>query len=324
MPKHLRPISHEDRLSVVDHLDELRSRLIVCVSVLAVAFGICFWQSSHLLNVLNSPLTHLNKSARDELGGTTNNEVAERKGLLGASVDLQLLATQTDLSNSDSAIIAAAANQLTQAAKALPKKTNGVTPVALGVGEPFTTSVKVAFYFAVLFTLPLLLYEIFAFVVPALEGREKRVVVPLLITAPALFFSGVVFTYLVILPAAIKFLQGYNASHFQALVQASAVYSFEVLTMGGVGLAFEMPLILLGARAIGVINGRTLTTHWRYAILVIAIIAAALPGADPVTTALETAPLVILYVVSIILLRFFDRKAARQEAADLASGLTDL
>ena len=222
MPKHVRPIGHDDRLSVVDHLDELRTRLFVSVGVLVVVFGICFWQSGHLLNVLNRPLTHLNKSARDELGGTTNNEVSERKGLLAAAADLHLLATQTSLTAADSALIEAASSQLNRAGVALPKKTNGVTPVALGVGEPFTTSLKVSFYFALLITAPLLLYEIFAFVVPALDERERKTVVPLLVIAPLLFFAGVVFTYLIILPAAIKFLQGYNASHFQALVQASA------------------------------------------------------------------------------------------------------
>jgi sec-independent protein translocase protein TatC len=118
-----------------------------------------------------------------------------------------------------------------------------------------------------------------------------------------------------VLPAAIKFLQGYNASQFQALVQASPLYSFEVLTMGAIGLAFEMPLVLLGLRAIGVIDGNTLTRHWRYAIVIIAVIAAAMPGADPVTTGLETAPLVILFLVSIVLLKAADRRAVRRAAA---------
>ena len=142
---------------------------------------------------------------------------------------------------------------------------------------------------------------------------------PILIAAPALFFAGVIFSYLVVLPAAIKFLQGYNSSHFQSLVQAGPLYSFEVLTMGAIGLAFEMPLFLLGLRAAGVINGGTLTKHWRYAAVIIAVVAAAMPGADPVTTGLETAPLVILYLASIVLLRALDRRAARREAAEPAA-----
>ena len=140
---------------------------------------------------------------------------------------------------------------------------------------------------------------------------------PIMIVAPLLFLAGAVFTYLVVLPAAVKFLQGYNSTQFQSLVQAKPLYSFEVMTMAAIGLAFEMPLFLLGLRAAGVINGRTLTTHWRYASVIIAVIAAAMPGADPVTTGLETAPLVILFLVSIVLLRLADRRDARRAAAEL-------
>jgi sec-independent protein translocase protein TatC len=324
MPKHLRPIGHEDRLSVVDHLDELRSRLFVCFGVLAVVFAVCFWQSGHLLKALNNPLNHLDKTARNHISGTTGDQVNERKGLIGAANDLNLLARQSDLSNRDSALIEAASGQLTAAAKALPKTTPGVVPITTNVGEPFTTTLTVCFYFSLLISLPVLLYEIFAFVVPALEDREKAVVTPILVIAPLLFFAGVVFTYLIVLPAAIKFLQGYNSSHFNALVQAKPLYSFEVLTMGAIGLAFEMPLVLLGLRAIGLITGDTLTTHWRYAVVILAVVAAAMPGADPVTTGLETAPLVVLFLASIVLLKIADRRAARREAQELASGVGGL
>ena len=87
-----------------------------------------------------------------------------------------------------------------------------------------------------------------------------------------------VFTYIIVLPAAVKFLQGYNSSQFDNLVQAKPLYSFEVVTMGAIGLAFQLPLMLLGLRQLGVINGSTLTRHWRYATVIIAVIAAAMPG----------------------------------------------
>jgi sec-independent protein translocase protein TatC len=92
--------------------------------------------------------------------------------------------------------------------------------------------------------------------------------------------------------------------------------------MAAIGFAFEMPLVLLGLRALGVINGSTLTRHWRYATVIIAIIAAAMPGADPVTTGLETAPLVILFLASIVLLKIADRRAARREALEEQDGPT--
>ncbi len=140
-----------------------------------------------------------------------------------------------------------------------------------------------------------------------------------MIAAPVLFVIGVVFTYLVVLPPAVRFLQGYNANQFQALVQAKPLYSFEVLTMAAIGLAFQMPIGLFGLRQLGMINGSTLTRHWRYATVIIAVIAAAMPGADPVTTALETAPLVILFLASIVLLKFADRREAKRAANELAS-----
>ena len=75
MPRRLRPIGHNDRLSIVDHLDELRSRLIVCLSVLVVVFGVCFAESPpHLLNVLNAPLAHLSKTARNHISGVTGDQ----------------------------------------------------------------------------------------------------------------------------------------------------------------------------------------------------------------------------------------------------------
>ena len=148
--------------------------------------------------------------------------------------------------------------------------------------------------------------------IPALSPHEKRAVVPVMIAAPVLFLVGVAFTFLVVMPPAVKFLQGYNSNNFQALVQAKPLYSFEVLTMAAVGLAFQMPLGLLGLQRAGIINGTTLTRHWRYAIVIIAVLAAAMPGADPVTTALETAPLVVLFLASIVLLRIVDRRDAKR------------
>jgi sec-independent protein translocase protein TatC len=89
--------------------------------------------------------------------------------------------------------------------------------------------------------------------------------------------------------------------------------------MASIGLAFQLPLGLLGLHRIGVINGSTLTRHWRYAVLGIAIIAAMMPGADPVTTALETAPLVILFLASIVMLKIADRRDAKRAMAELTT-----
>jgi sec-independent protein translocase protein TatC len=315
----LRPIGHEDRLSVVDHLDELRGRLIICAIALTVAFAVCFWQNHRLLDALNSPLKAATDNSTNHIGGLTRDAASASKHLGNAASLFQTLSTSTDLSTADSLLITAAAQQMREAAKALPQKSAGDTPITTGVGEPFTTSLTVSFYFALLITLPVILYQLYAFVIPALSSHERSVALPIMLAAPLLFVMGVVFTFFVVLPPAVKFLQGYNSSQFQALVQAKPLYSFEVLTMGAIGLAFQMPLALFGLRALGIINGSTLTRHWRYATVILAVIAAAMPGADPVTTALETAPLVLLFLASIVLLKYADRREAKRAANELAA-----
>ena len=324
MAKALRPIGHDDRLSIVDHLDELRTRLVICLAALLVAFGICFWQNGPLLTVLNRALPHVSTVAGGQhgLASLRNRSVSERQGLVKIEQGAQQLAASPRLSAGDKQSAALIAQGAAQAARSLPQNaTTQEKPITIGVGEPFTTTLTVAAYFALLFSLPVLLYEAYAFVIPALNRSERRVAIPVMAVAPLLFMTGVAFSYLVVLPPAVHFLQGYNADQFDVLVQAKSYYSFEIITMLAIGLAFQLPIGLLALQRIGVINGRTLTRHWRYAVVIIAVVAAAMPGADPVTTGLETLPLILLYLVSIVLLRIADYRAAKREAAEVDSSL---
>ncbi len=325
MPKVVRPISHDDRLSIVDHLDELRSRLVICLAVLLVAFGICFWQNHALLSLLNRALPH-NSSVTTEqgLGSVAYQSVVERNFYESQAAANRLAAASPGLSAQARQAYQRAAAAAQRAAKVLPNKAPAQEkPITIGVGEPFTTTLTVAAYFALLFSLPVLLYEIYAFVVPALNRSERRIATPLMIAAPGLFLAGAAFAYLFVLPPAVHFLQGYNHEQFDVLVQAKAYYTFQVVTMLAIGLAFQLPLVLLGLHRIGVITGSTLTRNWRYATVIIAVIAAAMPGADPVTTGLETAPLVILFLVSIVMLKIADRRAAARAAAEAQASFGD-
>src|SRR5947209_7944669 len=198
MPKVLRPIGHEDRLSIVDHLDELRSRLFVCGAALAVAFALCFWQNQVLLDLLNKPLPPPSKTAPNHLGGLTKDSVNAAKDLAQAASQFQTLSTSSNLSAADRATIAAAAGRLAAASKALPQSTPKNVPITIGVGEPFTTTLTVCFWAALLLTLPVLLYEAYAFVIPALSDNERNVARPVLFAAPALFVVGVVFTFIIV------------------------------------------------------------------------------------------------------------------------------
>jgi sec-independent protein translocase protein TatC len=321
----IRPIGHDDRLSIVDHLDELRSRLMVCLAVLLVAFGICFWQNHALLGLLNRALPHNSSVATEQgLGSVASQSVIERNAYQTQAAADRLAASSPGLSLQARQAYARAAAASERAARTLPHTAPAKeTPITIGVGEPFTTTLTVAAYFALLFSLPILIYEAYAFVVPALNRSERRVVTPLMIVAPALFLAGAAFAYVFVLPPAVHFLQGYNHEQFDVLVQAKAYYSFQVITMLAIGLAFQLPLALLALHRMGFINGSTLTRHWRYATVGIAVIAAAMPGADPVTTGLETLPLVILFLASIVMLKIADRRAAARAAAEAQASFGD-
>src|SRR5206468_6096550 len=113
-------------------------------------------------------------------------------------------------------------------------------PITFGVAEPFTTTITICAYSAFVISLPVILYQAFAFLLPALSTRERRYFVPFLIMAPGLFIAGVVFGYFVVLPAATKFLLNFNQTQFNIQVRAKDYYSFFTLTLGVMGLIFEL------------------------------------------------------------------------------------
>ena len=323
--KTLRPIGHEDRLSVVDHLDELRSRLFICAGVLLLAFCICFWQNHPLLTILNRALPSENSAAqhslhrrRAEAGGQRAPRLPEDRvrRCSGDRRPARLQGLPPGL------IRRFRVDRLRSGrrGKATPKSApSQEKPLVIGLGESFTTTLVVVAYFSLLFALPVILYQLYAYVIPALHPAERRVVIPSMLAAPGLFIAGVVFTYFEVLPPAVHFLQGYNSNDFQIIPQASSFYKFEILLMLGIGLAFQVPLLLLALQKAGMITSRTLTLNWRYAIVLIAVIAAALPGVDPVSMFFETLPLVFLYGLSIVLLKIADHRAAKRAAAEAAA-----
>jgi sec-independent protein translocase protein TatC len=322
----LRPIGHEDRLSVVDHLDELRSRLIVCGAALLVAFCVCFWQNGALIHVLNRALPL--EASRHGLAAQQRQAASEHHAFLHLQADARDLELALSGARGVPAGAQTAAGRLAAdfgaAARALPRSSGTQEkPITIGVGESFTTTLLVVGYFALLFSLPVLLYELYAYVIPALEPTEKRVAVPVMFSAPVLFILGAVFTYFEVLPPAVHFLQGYNSQDFQILVQAKTYYKFEMLMMLGIGLAFQVPLVLLALQRAEVISSRTLTLNWRYAVVLIAVAAAALPGVDPVTMLFETLPLIVLYLASILMLKFVEYRSAKRDAAAVAAAVDE-
>jgi sec-independent protein translocase protein TatC len=314
----LKPIGHHERLSIVDHLDELRTRLIVCVATLAVAFGICFWQNHALLDVLNKPLKDSTPTVQDNKGNGRLAQVAAaqqevQRGFVATARSLRILAGSERLRPAERRALTAAAAQVAAAARALPATTPKRVPITLGVGEPFTVTLTVAAYFALLFALPVLLYQAYAFVLPAFSPQERRVALPMMLMVPLLFLGGVAFGYWLVLPPAISFLQNFNDQSFDVLIQAKEYYRFELLALLSTGLVFQLPVGLLALNAAGIVSARMLRASWRYAIVAIAVIAAVLPGVDPVTTVILMVPLLVLYLLSILLLTIADRRRGTEE-----------
>lgn len=237
--RRIKPINHEDELPVVDHLDELRSRLIVTAVAFLVALGLTTWQSDLVLEFLNAPLP------------------------------------------------------------------GDFEPITLGPSEPFITTLKTAGYAALLLVLPVFIYQLYAFIVPAFKPGERKVARPLVLLVPVLFVAGVAFCYLVVLTPALDFLLSFNASEFNTQLRASDYYDFAIMVMAAMGLGFQVPVGVLALTRLGVVSVDTLRRNRRYAVVVIAVIAALLPTLDPVTLVLEMAPLLLLYEGSIQLARLF-------------------
>jgi sec-independent protein translocase protein TatC len=242
--RRVRAVSHEDRLTLVEHLDELRHRLVVCAAVLGVALALCFWQNHLLLEIAAGPLP----SDQDQL-------------------------------------------------------------LTFGVTEPFATTVTVSAYGAIVLSLPILIYQLYAFVLPAFSGAERRLVLPFLLGAPLLFLAGLAFAYFVVMPAAVEFLLGFNESQFNIEVRARDYYGFFSTTMLAAGLLFQLPLAVLAVTRLGIVKVEQLASNRRYAYLAIAALAAALPGVDPITMLIEMVPLLVLYELSLVLARVFGEPA---------------
>jgi sec-independent protein translocase protein TatC len=237
----LRPAQFDEHLTLVEHLDELRTRIIVSVAVLVLASALCFWQNSLLLDIANGPLP-------------------------GDRV-----------------------------------------PITFGVAEPFMTTVTLSIYAGLLLAMPVILYQLYAYVLPAFAPNERRVVLPFLLMVPLLFIAGVVFAYFVVLPAAVSFLLNFNSDEFNIQVRAREYYSFFALTLVSIGVLFQIPVGVLAVTRLGIITPEALARNRRYAVLAIAVVAMLLPGTDPVTMLISMIPLLLLFELSLVLARAFGR-----------------
>jgi sec-independent protein translocase protein TatC len=228
------------------------------------------------------------------------------------AADPKLSARQRTLARDAAAQNAAAANAQAAAAAAVPTN-RGRQPITLGVTEPFVTTFTVAGYAALLLSLPFILWQAYAFVLPAFSPAERRVALPLMIMVPFLFVCGVAFGYFIALPRAINFLQNFNDQSFDILIRASDYYKFAVVLLAVIGLLFQIPVGVLAVTRLGIISARQLAKNRGYVILGLSVVAAvATPTPDPVTMLIAMAPLVILFELSILMARIMERRWERR------------
>jgi sec-independent protein translocase protein TatC len=249
LPRRLR---HGEEATLVEHLDELRARIFVCLGALAIGFAIAFVFRGHLLDWLNAPLPSDNKK-----------------------------------------------------------------PITLSVAEPFLTSMKVSLAAGLALALPVVLWQLWSFLAPAVEEHAERIVLAFVLLATVLLVAGVAFGYWVVLPKAVHFLTNFDDQYYNSQLRARDYYSFVLTVLIAIGLVFELPIFILALVRLDVISTRTLRRNRRLGYFIVAVVAVLLPGVDPVTTTFEMVPLILLYEGSIWLAVLVERRAPRAEAASL-------
>jgi sec-independent protein translocase protein TatC len=244
-----RRLSHDEEATLVEHLTELRHRLLICIFAIVPAFALAY---------------------------------AFHEKLISRLMDL------------------------------VPE---GTPIVTLGVTEPFTTSLKVSFYAAVALVLPILLWQAWAFLAPAVGADTQRVLGVFVVLATGLFVVGVVFCYSIVLPKALTFLVDYDSELYTEQIRASYFLSFVALTLLAFGIAFEMPIFVLGLVRLGVLSAERLRRNRRVGYVAMLAFAILLPTVDPVSLVLEVAPLLVLYElsiwISVVMERRWERTAAQ-------------
>lgn len=333
----------DSQMSFLDHLDELRKRLVNSVIIVVIAFVFCFYFSGQIFNFLSVPIRRaLSEAERRELPvkGLTGDErilplsnlkdgdkglyVFDRVTKLGVSVIAPGTSVDAIVGKDTEGIVGVFTNE--------PIVTNnGVIPsgvrlpVDLAIGakteptederlivttavESFTLKVTVSLYSAIALSVPFLLLQIWGFIAPALYRHERSYVTPFIALSTTSFVLGAAFAYYVLFPPAVSYLLGLGED-FRLLLRASDYFDFITLIMLAMGVIFQMPAVTYVLARIGIISAGLLARSWKLALVVILIVAAVVsPTGDIPNMMLFAAPMMVLYVFSIFIAWFFGKK----------------
>jgi len=340
-------LNHEQlggQMSFLEHLDELRRRLVNSIIIIVVAFALCWFVSDRIYDFLSVPIRRaLSEAARRELpvSGVTGQEkilnlsqikegdsgryIFDRATNLGPTViaagssvlaeverdsdgNLGLFSTEQLITNN--AIIPKGIKlpvKFDEQAESEPNVDERMTVTT--APEQFTLYVTVSMYTAIAISVPLLLWQIWMFISPALYKHERSYVTPFILLSSISFVLGAAFAYYILLPPALKYLLGLGGGEFQLLLKASDYLDFIMIVMLAMGVIFQMPAISYVLARIGLITAGLLVRIWKISLVVILIVAAVVsPTGDIPNMMLFAAPMILLYIVSIFIAWFFGKK----------------
>ena len=329
------------QMSFLEHLDELRRRLIHSFIFVFLAASVSWFFADRIYNFLAVPVERaLAEAQRTQVpiaGQVGNETITSIATLKENDTGRYVFAQETKLGTS---LIPAGASVMARVVKDSQGKLglftdealySGTTVIPKGVRlptdlaandaysgvndklivtsalEPFSLYVKVSLYAAVCVSVPFLLWQIWAFVSPGLYPHERAYVTPFIALSSISFVIGAAFAYYVIFPPAAKYLLGLG-SDFRLLLKADDYFDFIIIVMLGMGVVFQMPAITYVLARIGLITARLMIRVWKMALIVILIAAAVLsPTNDIPNMLLFAAPMLVLYVVSIFVAWIFNK-----------------
>ncbi|MDT4965953.1 MAG: sec-independent protein translocase protein TatC [Acidobacteriota bacterium] len=334
------------QMSFLNHLDELRGRIIRSVAFVFVAFVGCWFVSDYIYNFLALPIQQaLAEAQRNEpafIGMTGQETILPNSALKEADTGRYVFGRTTKLGSS---VIPEGTSVSAKVGKDQLGRVGLFTDEALFAGEtvipkgvmlpfdfnikpkampdpnaklvvttamePFSLYVEVSIYAALALAVPFILWQIWAFVSPGLYPHERRYALPFVLLSTISFVIGGAFAYKIIFPPAAKYLLGLGED-FRLFLNASDYFDFIILIMLAMGVVFQMPAITYVLSRIGIISAKFLIRHWKGALIVILIAAAVLsPTNDVPNMLLFAAPMILLYVVSVFIAWIFGKERKR-------------
>jgi sec-independent protein translocase protein TatC len=204
---------------------------------------------------------------------------------------------------------------LTEVGKVSVNAANGMITTSQ-VGGAFFVALKVSFFAAIVGALPIILSQIWLFIAPGLYAHEKKMIIPFIVGGTVMFLAGVLFAYYIVTPFGFDFLISFGSFKFTPLINIEDYVGFFTKIMFGFGLAFELPVFAYFLALLGLVDDRQMLSFFKYAIVIIFIVAAFLTPPDVLTQLLMAGPLVILYLLSILIVKMVNPAPPLEEEDD--------